>query len=334
MASGWDLRRLQIETDRSGVLPLYLLEGEESFLVDEALNVLKSKCLDGGPTDFNSDTFYCPENKSENVRDTVEMLPMMSPKRLVVYRDIHILKDKDWENLAPIVENPVESTCFILVASKIDKRKKFFKKVSQNGQVIELKTPFENQIPMWIDYIVGRRGLSIEPEARALVQQFVGNNLAEIQSEIGKIHVYLDDRKSISSDDVLKVISRSKVENVFDLASAIGKNDRAGALTCLAKLLEYGQSEIGALALVSRHIRILSVLKEGSRAGLSGARLSAKAGIPNFFLGEYMNQTKLWTEKKIQKTILSLQETDKALKSSPISSHIWLENFIIKTCSG
>ncbi|MCB0407547.1 MAG: DNA polymerase III subunit delta [Bdellovibrionales bacterium] len=333
MASNWDLRRLQIETDRNGAGRLYLLVGEESFLIDESLSVIKKSALQNGPSDFNSDTFYCPEDKAETVRDTVEMLPMMCPQRLVIYKDVQILKEKDWDQLMPVIDEPVETTCFVLVAPKLDKRKKFYKKVSQSGVIVELKRPFDNQIPMWIDYIVGKRGLKIESEARALVQQFVGNNLSEIQSEVGKVHVFLGDRTTITSEDILKVISRSKIESVFDLANAIGKNDRAQALTCLANLLEYGQNEVGALALISRHIRILSILREGKRAGLGGARLSAKAGIPNFFLSEYVNQTRMWTDKKIHKTIHALQETDKALKSSPISSHIWLENFIIKTCT-
>jgi DNA polymerase-3 subunit delta len=333
MAASWDLRRLQIECDRQGVQPLYLIVGEESFLIQEAIQVIKKGALQNGPSDFNCDVFYCPEDKAETVRDTVEMLPMMCPKRLVIYKDMHILKDKDWDQLMPVLDEPVDTTCFVLVAPKLDKRKKCFKKLMQTGVIIELKRPFDNHIPMWIDYIVGKLGLSVEAEARALIQQFVGSNLAEIQSEVGKIHVYLGKRKIIGSDDVLKVISRSKIESVFDLANAIGKNDRAQALTCLANLLEHGQSEVGALALISRHIRILSILRDGTRSGIGGARLSAKAGIPNFFLSEYMGQTKFWTEKKIHRTIHALEETDKALKSSPISSHIWLENFIIKTCT-
>ena len=104
-------------------------------------------------------------------------------------------------------------------------------------------------------------------------------------------------------------------------------------MTCLANLLEYGQNEIGALALIARHVRILSTIKEGLRAGLAGARLSAKAGVPHFFLGDYVSQTKHWTDKKIARTMHALHETDRALKSSPISGHIWLENFIIKTCT-
>lgn len=333
MAATWDLRRLQIESGKERIHPLYLIFGEESFLVEEALSVLKASALKDAISDFNLDTFFANETKTDAVRDAVEMLPMMSQRRVVIFKDVHALKEGSWDALFPVIDNPLDTTCFILVANKLDKRKKSFKKIAQKGVVVELKRPYENQIPSWIDYIASKFNISLEVDAKALVQQFVGSNLSEIYSEMSKMHSLLGDGARISSDDVLKVISRSKVETIFDLAKAIGENDRAKALTCLANLLEYGQNEIGALALISRHVRILSTIKEGLRAGLSGTRLSAKAGVPHFFLGDYVGQTKHWTDKKITKTIHALQETDRALKSSPISGHIWLENFIIKTCT-
>ena len=333
MANTWDLRRLQIECSKERVQPLYLIYGEEAFLIDEALTVLKAAALGDALSDFNLDTFFTTETKVENVRDTVEMLPMMSQRRVVVYKDVQMLKESQWETLYPILENPLDTTCFILVANKIDKRKKSFKKISQAGVIVELKRPYENQIPVWIDYIASKFSMTLEPEAKSMVQQFVGSNLSEIYSEMSKVHSLMGAGAHITTDDVLQVISRSKVETVFDLAKAIGENDRARALTCLANLLEYGQNEIGALALIARHVRILSTIKEGLRAGLTGTRLSSKAGVPHFFLGDYVGQTKHWTDKKISKTIHALHETDRALKSSPISGHIWLENFIIKTCS-
>ena len=100
----------------------------------------------------------------------------------------------------------------------------------------------------------------------------------------------------------------------------------------LANLLEHGQNEVGVVSMITRHIRILSIVREGMRSGLSGQRLSAKAGVPNFFLRDYMDQARAWGDPKIRMTMDVLYETDKALKSSPVSAHIWLENLIIKTC--
>lgn len=325
----WDLRRLQVSVEKKTPGPLFLVAGEDAFLVSEALASLKKSALQDVNADFNSDLFFAPDTPAAHVRDTVEMLPMMSPRRLVVYRGIDNLKEKDWEALYPLFNSPVDTTTFILVAEKIDKRKKYYKKIYDVGVIVELKRPYDNQIPIWIEYIVQRAGLTIQREAVQLLQQFVGVNLAEINSEVCKLGAYIGERTEIRPADILQVVSQSRVESVFDLANAIGRGDRAQALTCLAHLLEQGQSEVGALALITRHIRILATLNEGLEQGLSGAKLSTKAGIPQFFLQEYLNQVRLWNDTKIRKTMKSLLETDRALKSSSISPHIWLENFIM-----
>ena len=85
--------------------------------------------------------------------------------------------------------------------------------------------------------------------------------------------------------------------------------------------------------MITRHFRILSHLKDGQREGLSGPRLSTKAGIPQFLLNQYMEQIRQWDEAKIEHTFTVLQDTDRALKSSSVPPHIWLENFVLKTCS-
>lgn len=165
-----------------------------------------------------------------------------------------------------------------------------------------------------------------------MILQLVGQNLSEINNETMKLKQYLGDKTEATIDDVLKVVSHARVDSIFDLTNAIGRRDRSGALVYLAHLLENGQSEVGALSLILRHVRILAALREGQSIGLTGAKLSAKVGIPNFFLKQYQEQAKKWDDRKITKTLNALHKTDLALKSSPVSSHIWLENFIVQTC--
>ncbi len=331
--ANWDLRKLQQSLEKKSPGPLYLLFGEEPYLLRESLSLLKTKALSEGAQDFNYDQFFASEVKAAQVRDTVEMLPMMCSRRVVVYRDVHHLKEADWSVLMPLLERPVESCTLLMTAEKIDKRKKQFKKIDEQGVLVELKRPYDNQLPGWIDYIAYNNGLEISREAVSLIQQLVGASLSEINSEMGKLAIYLGARTRVEAEDVLAVVSQTKMDTVFDLANAIGRGDRAQALQSLANLLEQGQNEVGALALIARHMRILASLKQGMKRGLSGPKLSAKAGIPHFFLQEYTSQIPLWSEEKMSHTFKALQETDKALKSSPVSGAIWLENFVIQSQS-
>lgn len=328
-----DFRKLQQRLESKPPASLYLLMGEETFLVQEAVQLLKTKSVDPGTVEFNCDVFDASETSAGVVKDAAESLPMMSARRMVVYRGVDDLKDKDWEVLYPLFERPVESTTFVLTCDSLDKRKKFYKKLSEASVLVELKRPFDSQLFDWIDYLAFRQQLEVTRDAAQLLKQFVGTNLTELNNEISKLKDYLGERRRIEANDVMQVVSHTRVDRIFDLTDAIGRRDRVSALQCLANLLENGQNEIGALAMITRHFRILSELKEGHREGMTGPRLSTKAGIPAFLLTQYLEQLRQWDDGKIQQTFAVLLETDRALKSSSVPSHIWLENFVLKTCS-
>lgn len=327
-----DLRKLQQRLEKQSPSPVYVLCGDESFLVEESVSLLKSKVLNEASLDFNYSAFVAGEVSGAEVRDAVEMLPMMADRRLVIMRGVETLKDKDWEALYDIIDQPVDSTVFVMTCETLDKRKKPYKKLSKNSVWVELARPYENQMPQWIEYLCYRHELSISSEGTALLVQFVGASLTELNNEIEKLKNFIGDRQHIEESDILQVVSRSRVDRIFDLTDAIGRRDKAKALTLLAHLLEQGQSEVGAVALLSRHFRILSQIRLFSPQGLSGPKLAAKVGVPQFLLNNYLGQAKVWGEAKLSQMFSLLELTDRALKSSHVASHIWLENLILKAC--
>jgi DNA polymerase-3 subunit delta len=329
----WTPQNLHDSVRRQELYPLYYFYGDETFLIDEALCEIEKLALGDGLRDFNLNTYYGGDADPLQIRDAIETLPMMAQARIVIVKEAHELNDKDWEALLPVIENPVDSSAFVCVASKIDKRKKSIKRFLEQGVVVEFKRPFDNQIPEWIQHIAKKHGLKLDAEAVSVMHQMVGGNLTDIHLEMQKLKAYIGDRKSAEVDDILKVVSRVRIDSVFDLTEAIGGNKQAGALVCLANLLEHGQNEVGVLALISRHVRILKLVNDGLKEGLSGGRLSARAGVSQFFLKQYIEQSRYWSPPKIDRTFRALLETDRALKSSPVAAHLWLENFIIKTCS-
>lgn len=312
---------------------LYFLYGDEQFLIDESLRSLTDAVLGDSIRDFNLNVFYGGDADAVAIRDAIETLPMMAPNRLVIVKEAQELNEKDWTALEPVIDSPVDSTVLIFVATKVDKRKKFVKRIQESGNLVEFKRPYDNQVPDWIISIGKRHKLKLSGEVVEVIHQVVGSNLTDINSELLKLSQFLGEKNTPTVEDVLSVMSRARVDTVFDLTDAIGNNDRARALDCLVNLLDHGQNEVGVLALISRHMRILKTVKEGQREGLQGAKLSARAGVSPYFLKQYLEQSKGWPDSKIEQTFAALLDTDRALKSSPVSSHIWLENFIVRTCS-
>lgn len=325
-----DAQKFYKDLEKGQLAPLYFIFGEEPYLLNQSVERFKFAVLNEGAVDFNYSLFYASDADVVAVLDAVETLPMMAARRLVIVKEAQELTDKEWVELEPLIVSPVDSTVFVIFASRIDKRKKQIRMLLEKADCVEFKKPYDNQIPSWVNYIAQSLGLTISNDAIHLLHKLVGNQLTEIEGELKKLGDYVGGHRRIEVADVGQVVSRSKEENVFDFTKAIGENDRIKALEHLVHLLDQGQSEIGIVSLLARHVRILLSLRRGMEEGLHGAKLAHYAQVPPYFLQNYVDQARLWTSKKLEQTLVILSETDKALKSSPLSSHIWLENMVLK----
>lgn len=312
--------------------PIYLFHGEESFLIQQAVQYLRACSLAEGTADFNWRVFDADEADINKIKDEIETFPMMAARRVVLIREISNFREDEWQTLAPLIDNPVLSTVLMLTTNKIDRRKKVMQKLLDTAVSVEFKKPYENQVAGWIIHIVKGHGLTITDEATQLFHRLVGSQLSEIDGEIRKLKSFLGERTEIQTEDVAQCVSRLKEENVFKFAELLAKGDRSAALMQAVSLLDRGQSDLGIIALAARHFRILLHIKLGEQQGLSGAKLAAHAQIPPYFLGDYQRQSRDWTVGKLENVMLILSETEKALKSSPLSSAIWIENMVLKTC--
>ena len=327
-----DAQKFYSNLDRKNFDPVYFLFGEEAFFIDEALLRIKKSLLLPQDMDFNFSQFSAADNEMSQVLDEVITLPVFIAKRLVVVQNIQDFSDKEMAPMVEYIKNPTDSCVLVLVASKIDKRKKAMKSLIDLATTIEFRKPFDYQIPQWIKYLAQKEDLKISDEAKQLLHRLVGSNLLELQAEMTKLKDFLGDRKTIEVQDVASVVSSSKEESIFQFTKALGELNLVMALETLVRLMDQGQNEIGIIAMVARHIRILLFIKRGEKQGLFGVKLAEYAKIPHYFLDEYLAQARLWSMSSLLKTLQILSETDFALRASPTSSHIWLENLVLQTC--
>lgn len=312
--------------------PFYFLYGEETFLLEESLHELVETLLEGGLRDFNVESFSSFDFRAQQIIDAAETLPMMAQRRVILIKEAQDLKSQDFEQLVPLIENPIPSTVLIFCGTKVDQRLKFIKAFSKTGALVKFQRPFENQIPSWIQSMVAKNDKKISPAALQLLQQYVGVSLMDLNQEIQKLSMYVGEKEQIEIEDVRKVVSRIRIESVFALAHALGTRNRESSLLCLVQLLEHDENPIGILALLARHVRILIGVKDGLEEGLSQSQLSSRLGVPPPFLREYLLQAQSWTEGQLSRAHAALSQTDIALKSSPLSSGLWLENLVFQIC--
>lgn len=328
-----DQNKFYKDLESGNVSPVYFIFGDEPFLIDQCVNRFKYALLDENSLDFNYSLFYAGDADVVAVKDAVETLPVFAQRRVVILKNANELKDSEWTELESLFKNPVDSTVFVLFADKIDKRKKHFKNIIDVASALEFKKPYDNEIPRWINYYAAQFELKLTQPAVHRLHRLVGNNLSEIYVQLEKIKIFLDGGTQVEVEHVNSVVSNSREESVFDFTKAVGQKDRVRALEQIVTLLDQGQSEIGIVNLLARHMRILLTVRTGLDQGIGGAKLASLANVSPYFVDEYAAQAKGWPVRKLEDSLVLLGETDKALKSSPLSSHIWLENLVLKSCS-
>ena len=238
-----DAQKFYKDLENGKLAPLYFLFGEEPYLLNQSTERFKHAVLSEGAMDFNFTVFYASDADISNIRDAVETLPMMAPRRLVIVKEAQELSDKEWQEIDTLIESPVDSTVFVLLASRVDKRKKQIRALLEKAECVEFKKPFDNQIPQWIKYIADSLGLKVSDDAIHLLHKLVGHHLTEIESELKKLGDFVGGARRIEVSDVAQVVSRSREENVFDFTRAVGENDRVKALEHLVHLIDQGQNE-------------------------------------------------------------------------------------------
>lgn len=328
-----DQQKLYKDLESKNFQSIYFLFGDEPYLLNQCVDRFKYAVLDENTFDFNYSLFYSNDADITTVKDTVETLPVFTSHRLIILKNAHELKDSELIQLEPILENPVDSSVFVIFAEKVDKRKKAIKILLDKAVCVEFKKPYDNQVPQWISHLAQNLGMKITTDAIHRLHRLVGNNLSELDNQLQKIQQFLGVKTAIELADVNAVVSFSREENIFDFTRAIGQKDRVKALEQLVSLLDQGQNEVGIVHLLSRHIRMLLTVRSGMDQGLGGAKLASLAQVPSYFIESYCDQARLWPIRKLEDALVVLHETDKALKSSPVSSHIWLENMVLKSCS-
>ena len=173
---------------RSGEFsPVYLLMGDEPFYTDRLCTAIIENALDDFSRDFNETICYGADVDADTIITAARRFPMMAERQLVVVKDAQAMRDL--EQLAVYCENPLDSTILVILmrGSSADKRKALYKQCSKNGVVVESNALRDYEMASWISSYFQERGLSIAPDAAALLAEYSGTNMSKIVVETDKL---------------------------------------------------------------------------------------------------------------------------------------------------
>ena len=104
--------------------PVYFLEGEEPYFMDQISHFILEHVLSEEEKGFNQSILYGKDLSIDAIMTAAKRFPMMAERQVVVIREAQNIRNI--EDLAIYVENPMRSTILVVnyKYKTIDKRKK------------------------------------------------------------------------------------------------------------------------------------------------------------------------------------------------------------------
>lgn len=286
--------------------PVYWLEGEEPYFIDQVVNYAEHHILNESEAGFNLTIFYGRDADWASIVNACRRYPMFAERQVVLLKEAQQMRDV--EKLEAYVDNPQPTTVFVVSykEKKVDARTKFAKALKQKGEMLTTKKMYDNQLPDWVSQMVQKHQLSINQRALLLLVDHIGNDLSRLQNEVEKIAVNLNGRKEITEEDIETFVGISKEFNVFELQDAVVKKDLPKAI----RIIKYFEANPKAApiqmilpALYNFFSKVFMVFALPAKDERS---IASALGVNPFFAKDYVTATRNYDFRSTEKILLLL----------------------------
>ncbi len=312
--------------------PVYLLYGEEGYLIEETVRRIEQLVFGNGVRDFNYQLFYGEDAPPSDIINAAHTMPMMAKYRLIVVKHVERMKVAQLNKLTAYAAKPSTTAILILSGDNPDHKKAWPKGLSANCVAVRFYPLYDRDAVAWIQTKVREEGYRISHEAARGLLELSGNDLATLANQLEKLFAYTTRQKNISLEEVELVVGSVRQHNIFELVEAIGSKKLERALHILAKILAQGEPPTLVMALISRQLRRIWRAKCMLKQGVSWDKIGPKLGVPRFFLKNFSSQVEGFSLAELQAAFHNLLATDIKLKTGTQWPRLSLEFLLLKLC--
>lgn len=218
------------------IKPVYLLQGDESYYIDELMNLILER-LAPAPEDQDFDMqqfFGGDQTPLGDVMASCRQYPMMGQYRLVTLREMQGFDKRrtNFDHLLPYLEKPSPQTILVMAYKGGNLGSvKVVNAVKKVGVVMQSDKIQDYNLTKELPAILQSWGFKADKEVVELLANYVGNDIGKLHAEMEKVRVAVQgngkavDMLKVTREQVAAVVGISKEYNVWQLADAIANRD-------------------------------------------------------------------------------------------------------------
>ncbi|MDG1262010.1 MAG: DNA polymerase III subunit delta [Flavobacteriales bacterium] len=273
--------------------PIYLIQGEEPWFIDELVDDFEKNVLEEHERDFNMTVVYGADSSFDQIVSAAQRFPMMAERQLIVVKEAQDLdgwrREADREYLLKYLESPQNSTVLVFAHKykKVASNTRIYKGFDTHGVVFNSDKLRADEMPSWIVSRAKDLGVTLAPTSSQLIAEYLGSDLGKVQHAIEKLQFTVGSNVEILPEHIEKYIGISKDYNVFELQRAICVKDYKKT----AMIIKYFEANpkdnninmvLGFLITFFTKLLIYHSTPDKSNRGLASAMRLSFAAIPEF----------------------------------------------------
>lgn len=318
---------------------IYLLYGEEIFLLDNILKKIKSNF---GELTKGINYIQVDETNLEQLISDIETPAFGYEKKLIIVRNTELFKrevkkkgakfvdtrDRIAEYIKNNFETIQEAVILVFIEQSVDKAKMLTAVESVNSVVCNFERQKPAQLIARIKGICNAYKVNADENSLKYLIESCGTDLQNLINEIRKQIEYVGEN-GIVTKETIDLLCVKQIESViFDLTDNLGKKEIKKSLEVLNNLLYAKEPIQKILITLYNHFKKLYITKLAKNQNRNLLEILNLKPNQTFLTTKYKAQSEYFKQEELREILQQLIDLDRKSKSGLIDINIGLESII------
>lgn len=263
------------------------------------------------------------EANYERIRESIESLPFLTARKLVVLREPS--KQKNFaEKIDELLGAVAETTEIVIIEPKLDKRLNYYKTLKKRTEFREFNELDSNDLIKWAVGYAKNQGATLNSnDARFLIER-VGANQQLLNNELDKLSLF---NPKISRETIEVMTESAPQSTIFELLDAafVGDKKRALKIYDEQRLLKVEPQKI--ISMLAWQLHVLALIKTADER--TPDQIAREAKLNPFVIRKSFNVVRHLTLVELKKQVNNLLTIDTRLKNESIDADEALRFFLL-----
>lgn len=326
---------------KSGKLnSIYLLYGEETFLLESVLKKIKTNF---GELVKGINYIQIDETNIRELIPNIETPAFGYNKKLIIVKNSGLFKketkkkavvsselnNKITEYISKNINIINESIVLVFIEEEIDKND-VFKLIEKSGIVCNFERQNLIQLTERLRAICRAYKVNIEDNVVKYLIETCGTNMQDLINEIRKLIEYVGENGTIQKNDIDLLAIKQVDSVIFDLTDSLGNKNINKSIDTLNGLIYNKEPIQKILITLYNHLKKLYIIKLCDKYNRNATEVLNLKPNQMFLINKYKIQAKYFEEEELKNILKELINLDSSYKMGEIDLNLGLEAILCR----